>query len=412
LVFVDIDHFVYPEIYMDLKSGFPYWLLKNELPSSHPSLKKNHSCNVLIIGGGISGVLAAYHLYNAGYQVTVVDRRHFGTGSTCASTALIQYETDEHLSNLIERFGVERATRCYQLTFDAVKGLGAIIKKHKIECEYKKRPSLYLASYVRDRVKVMKEYESRINSGFDLEFWDRRQIESKFGFTASAALWSEFGAELDAFELTNALIKFLSRKGVSFYEGTEIVNVSHVRQKFVATTSTGLKIKAHHVVITGGYESESFLGKKISKLNSTYAVVSEPVAHSQLWYRSCLIWESARPYLYMRTTPDNRIIIGGKDEPFYNPDKRDKLLTTKCKALTTEFEKKFPLIPFTPDFKWTGTFAETNDSLPYIDKRNGLFFVMGFGGNGITYSQMAGPLLVDLIGNHKNPDLGLFTFKR
>jgi len=114
----------------------------------------------------------------------------------------------------------------------------------------------------------------------------------------------------------------------------------------------------------------------------------------------------------MRTTPDSRIIVGGSDELFYNPVKRDSLLKKKTRELTVAFSKLFPKIPFTPDFAWTGTFGETKDSLPYIDQYRGINYMLGFGGNGITYSLLAGPLLVDLIKGNKNPDLRLFVFNR
>jgi len=397
---------------MNLNSGYPFWLLKNGLPATYPSLKSNHSCDVLIVGGGISGVLAAYHISAAGYDVAIVDSRHFGTGSTCASTALIQYETDSHLTELSEKYGVRKAERCLQLTFSAVEDLGKIIEKHNIDCEYKKRSSLYLASTVKDNAKLINEYEARCKAGFEAKLWGKSEIESKFPFSASAAIWSNNSAELNTLKLTYSLLKIIARKGVSLFDNTSVVQIQKRKRTFETTTGSGLKISSRHLVVACGYESEQFLKKKYSKINSTYAIVSEPVNPNMLWHRSCLIWESARPYLYMRTTKDNRIIVGGKDEPFYNPEKRDQLLKKKQKDLTLAFQRKFQDIPFHPEFSWTGTFAETKDSLPYIDKNRGCIFILGFGGNGITFSQLAGKLVVDLIKGKKNSDLNLFSFKR
>ncbi len=397
---------------MNLNSGYPFWLLKDGLPTSYPSLKSNHSCEVLIIGGGISGVLAAYHISSAGYDVAIVDSRHFGTGSTCASTALIQYETDSHLTELSEKYGVNNAERCLKLTLNAVEDLEKIIKKNNIECEFKKRSSLYLASTLKDKSKLEQEYEARCKAGFDATLWDKNEIESKFPFSASAAIWSNNSAELNTLKLTYSLLKITARKGVSLFDGTSVKQIQKQKRTYKTTTSGGFTIRSHHLVVACGYESEQFLTKNYSKINSTYAIASEPVDSKMLWYRSCLIWESARPYLYMRTTQDNRIIVGGKDEPFYNPQKRDALLNKKKKQLTHAFQQKFPEIPFHPEFSWTGTFAETKDSLPYIDKNRGRIFILGFGGNGITFSQLAGKLVVDLIKGKKNSDLKLFSFKR
>ena len=82
---------------MDLRSGHPFWRLKNGLLADYPSLKHDESCEVAIIGGGITGALVAYHLAQEGVETVLVDTRDIGAGSTAASTALLQYEIDTEL---------------------------------------------------------------------------------------------------------------------------------------------------------------------------------------------------------------------------------------------------------------------------------------------------------------------------
>jgi len=219
---------------MDLKSGYPYWLLKNGLPATHPSLKKDHSCEVLIIGGGISGAIAAYDIAHEGFNVTVVDGRHFGTGSTSASTALVQFETDEHLTTLIEKYGEKKAVRCYQLAYNATQKLGKIVRKHRIHCGYTVRNSLYIASNLKDKEKLVNEYETRIKAGFQLEYWEKEKIVSHFGFNKPAALWTENNAELDPLQLTNELIKILVKRGVQFFDGTVIKSITSSKKNKIS----------------------------------------------------------------------------------------------------------------------------------------------------------------------------------
>jgi len=153
----------------------------------------------------------------------------------------------------------------------------------------------------------------------------------------------------------------------------------------------------------------------VEQLSSTYAVISERFAGSEFWYENALIWETATPYLYMKVTPDNRIVIGGKDVPLSNPERRDALLPSKAKQLQHSFEKLFPFIPFRIDFQWAGTFSNTKDGLPFIGsipERPHTYFALGFGGNGITFSQIAAQLICDQFLGKKNPDIGLFSFNR
>jgi glycine/D-amino acid oxidase-like deaminating enzyme len=117
----------------------------------------------------------------------------------------------------------------------------------------------------------------------------------------------------------------------------------------------------------------------------------------------------------LRSTKDNRIIVGGRDEEFFSHIKRDRLLPRKTKQLQKDFTKMFPSISFEPEFSWAGVFGSTKDGLPYIGSYKKLpnsFFALGFGGNGITFSQVAGEIISALIKGKKNKDVDLFSFDR
>src|SRR5690606_26953096 len=100
-----------PSSPMKLTSNFPYWLLKNGLTQSYPSLDHDLDCEVIVVGGGITGALVADRLTEEGFEVTVIDRRDICSGSTSASTALLQYEIDVSLVDMKEIIGEEKANR-------------------------------------------------------------------------------------------------------------------------------------------------------------------------------------------------------------------------------------------------------------------------------------------------------------
>lgn len=181
-------------------------------------------------------------------------------------------------------------------------------------------------------------------------------------------------------------------------------------------TEKGHIISANKIVNATGYEITEFLEKKIVKLQSTYALASEHIQSPiPAWKDKVLLWNTADPYLYMRLTKDNRIIIGGRDEDFYNPHKRDKLIKKKSALLKNDFSKLFPATELIPEFCWTGTFGSTKDALPYIgtyNKTPHTYYALGFGGNGITFSVIAAEILCDMITGKKNKDALLFSFNR
>ena len=107
--------------------------------------------------------------------------------------------------------------------------------------------------------------------------------------------------------------------------------------------------------------------------------------------------------------------MGGRDEEFYNPERRDKLIPKKTKQLVSDFKKLFPETDMIAEFSWTGTFGSTKDSLPYIgmyDKTPNTYYALGFGGNGITFSVIAAEIICDLILGKKNKNAEIFAFKR
>ncbi len=176
---------------------------------------------------------------------------------------------------------------------------------------------------------MYKEYTIRKKHGFDLQWLDEQDMAKLFPFSAPGALLSELGASTDAYQLTHALQQQAIKKGAQVYDRTELIDFKHHKKGITAVTAEGHRIEAHCLVYATGYESVRYLDKPFIRLHSTYAFASEQQEHDNFWFENCLIWETAQPYLYMRTTADQRVIVGGKDEVFYSPGKRDRLFKSQ-----------------------------------------------------------------------------------
>lgn len=400
---------------MNLNSPLPYWLLRHGIVNSYPSLNRDIKTEIAVMGAGISGALVANQLCRAGYKVVIVDRRHAGMGSTSASTALLQYEIDKPLHELIKLVGEKNAIKSYQLCRKAITDIEKICLQLNDNGLFLYKPSFQFASVKKDVADLKNEYRLRKKAGFSIQWLEEDNINKKFGFTKSAGLLSQDGAEADAYKITHSLLKKCISKGLQVYDNTEVVTIRHHKNEVELFTANEKKIRAKKLIIACGYESQQYIPEKVQELQATYAIASEPYEQKTFWYKNALIWETATPYLYLRTTSDNRILVGGKDIPFSNPNKRDSLLNQKTKSLERSFAKLFPQIPFKTDFKWTGTFASTKDGLPYIGsirQRPNTYFALGFGGNGITFSIIAAGIIKDLLTGKKNNDADIFKFDR
>jgi glycine/D-amino acid oxidase-like deaminating enzyme len=210
---------------------------------------------------------------------------------------------------------------------------------------------------------------------------------------------------------------YAASKGIQVFENTEM-NGHHYdahTKRMIISTKAGHSISAGRVIFAAGYEGIDIRKELLVSFVSTYTVTSKPVDDFSSWYNRTLLWETARPYLYLRTTADNRIIIGGLDDNTNYPEDRDSKLIHKRDKLVDEFHKMFPLIKFDPEYSLAAFYGGTTDCLPIIgiyDEYPNSYFLLAFGDNGTVYSQMLAKIIVEDIVKGKSPDLELYLQDR
>ncbi len=414
---------------MDLRSGHPFWLVKNGIIAVYPPVETDLTCEVVVIGGGITGALITYALVKEGVDVVVLDKRDIAWGSTCASTAMLQYEIDKELHELTALVGAGPAVRSYRLGVEALDALEQIVGEVGATCDFKRVESIYASRYKSHLRRLKTEFVARQTSGFAVRYVEKAELQARYGITAEAAIVSTDGATTDAYTLAHALFARSQQWGARIFDRTAVSKLTHLKGtdktksagrissgRIEVQTERGCTIHAAKVVFATGYETQQYLAQKVGDLHSTFALVSEPMDFAKTVDAHYLLWETARPYFYLRGTSDNRLILGGGDEEFRDPAKRDQLILKKSKQLLKLFQKFYPDVP-PPEiaYAWAGTFGETKDGLAYIGESpevENAYFALGYGGNGITYSLIAARIITDLYLGRPNPDAHLFRFDR
>ena len=401
---------------MKLKSSEPFWLLKNGILNSYPSVRENLETEILIVGGGITGSLIAHQCIADGFKTVLIDRREIGHGSTSATTSMLQYEIDLPLYQLIDLIGEKAAVESYLACYKSIDDLEKIIKQIQSDCGFKKKESLYFAAFQRDISWLKKEFEARKKNGIPVKWLESEEIDKKFELKNTyGGILSDQGGSIDAFKLAHDILAYNHKKGLKIFDKTDIKKTTYKPNGVTVITEYGTTIKAKKIIYCNGFESIEIIKDKFVNLLSTYAIVGEQLEDNQSFLKETLFWNTAKPYHYMRTTDDNRLLIGGGDEDFVNAEKRDELLNLKSDKLTKYLKKVLPNYDFRMDFVWAGTFGETKDGLPYIGKHpdfESAYFVLGFGGNGITFSVIGMELVAAMLKNKKHPLEEYFKFRR
>ena len=117
----------------------------------------------------------------------------------------------------------------------------------------------------------------------------------------------------------------------------------------------------------------------------------------------------------MRATGDGRVVCGGEDEEFIDEERRDALIAEKSQRIANKLGRLFPKLDTKPEFAWTGSFGTTSSGLPIIGRlprHPGIFAVMGYGGNGITFSQIASEIVRSALAGRPDRDADLFAFAK
>lgn len=400
---------------MDLKSGYPFWTVKNGLPAQFPPLLADASCDVAVVGGGITGALTARSLAAAGLEVVVIDKRDVGWGSTAASTALLQYEIDNELGPLAERYGEDLAVAVYKACERSILELGEIAATVP-GSGFARARCLYLASRPWHASRLRAEGELRQRHGFELEVLDRGALRERYGLGAPAALLTAVAGHVDPYRLAIGLFVELDRRGARIFDRTEMQSFEATADGVTLRTTHGAQVRARHLVLAAGYESQRHLSARVATNHSSYALVTEPLRDGPAWLADTLLWETARPYLYLRPTADGRLMLGGADDNLDVPAKRDALVNRKCAGIRKKIGKLLPELTLEPAFAWAGTFAETADSLPYFGAHPELGprvqFAMAYGGNGVVFSALGAEILRARILGENHPLSQFLSFGR
>ncbi|WP_019638433.1 NAD(P)/FAD-dependent oxidoreductase [Paenibacillus fonticola] len=400
---------------MKLHSGNLAWSHTNHPISAYPSLRQHLSCDCLIIGGGIGGALCAHLLADSHMDTVLIDKRTIASGSTLANTGLIQFSNDKTLTSMINTFGEKPAVRFYKMCQGAVGKLIRISQNLQQEARITPRNSLYLASSEADLSMLREEFTTLCRHHFPVEWWDRNMIAERFPFQKSGAIYSYCDGEGNPFAFVHGLIQAAAANGVSIFEQTEASGFKFLKDG-VLCRAGDYTIRAKHVIFSAGYETQQFHKEKGAHLTSSFVMVTEPADHFDDWFERCLIWETARPYLYMRTTPDQRIMIGGLDEPLENDRLDEARHLHQGQVLLEKLHQLFPEKKhLQAAYAYGAVFGESRDGLPYIGPHPDYphcYFLKGLGGNGAVYSMIAAEMITDVLTGKQRRDMDWFSLTR
>lgn len=374
-----------------------------------PPLQESLRTEVLVIGGGITGISAAHLIARSGFKVTLVERDRIGCGDTAHTTAHLTYMTDTRLSDLVKQCGEEKALLSWMAGRQAMEQIRRTVTTLDTDVDLREMPGHFVAAdshdIEREIQKLQQEEKLAMEMGFSVKFLNTIDPTGQPGLIFRGQMTYQ------PMKYLHALARAACKQGVKIYELTDVSEFSSSPRHVVANghrIAYDRVIIATHVPLQGnsGTMSATLFQSKLASY-STYAIA----ATAPTGILPEMIWsDTAEPFHYLRVnrmTDGLAIVWGGEDH------KTGQVVETTERF--DRLEQSLALIApgSSVTHRWSGQVVETVDGLPYIgENEDGQFIATGFSGNGMTFGSVAAMMARDYITGKRSDYEEVFSPSR
>jgi gamma-glutamylputrescine oxidase len=359
-----------------------------------PPLNKAIKCDVLIVGGGVSGVSAAAEFLKQGRSVVMLERNLVGGGSSGRSAGFLTPDSELELHQLVRRFGPKAAREIWDAPLLGIERIVNGVKQFDIQCGLVPQDSLFLGIGKSGKAAVESELECRKSVGFnDQQAYDEETLKGIIG-----AVGYSGGIRYGGTYGFNPLLCLQGFKDVFIDHGMEVFESTELERIEDHTAHTrGGSVTAENIIIAVDKLDESIspLAQEIFHAQ-TFMSVSAPLTDKELLLlfpggNQMQCWDSKLVYSYFRLTGDNRLLLGGGSatSTFLREAYND---ATIIQRVIKRFKDHFPFLRDLPFIQfWPGLIDTTRDLLPIIVKpptEPHLQFILGV--VGLPWASFAG----------------------
>lgn len=368
----------------------------NAAPKSFPS-----KADVVVVGGGITGITTALKLQQAGKNCLLVEAQGLGFGTTGGTTAHLNTIMDTPYYKIKESFGENNARLVAQIARNSIEQIERYITEFNIECSFEKKAAYLFSQDGEQSIELEKIIDGSKKVGIEIDYCASLPVAIPFKKVARV----NGQAQLHAVKYIYGLASAFERAGGIIAQKCTVTDVISREGETVVVTSSG-EIGASYVV----YATHIPPGVNILHFRcAPYRSYAMAIKLNDNNYPDAMVYDLYDPYHYYRTQEiagTRYLIAGGEDHKTAHEED-----TRECLARLEEYIRKYFDVESIP-FAWSSQYFEPADGLPYIGHLPGnppnIFVATGFGGNGMIYGTASADIIADLICSGKSGYEDLF----
>ncbi len=379
-----------------------YWLETSEPFCSHLPDEHGGRCDVLVVGGGITGAAAALALAKKGARVVVCEAGTVGQAASGRNGGMCNNGFAQDYATLSQRIGTELANRLY-LAFDAgVDMVERLVREESIDCDFARRGKLKLAAKPEHFEKLARS-QALLAAGVDPDtrLVTRAELRDELGSDRyHGGLIFKKSAGMHVGRYVRGLARAAQARGAHILEHAPVLGLQRESGgAYVVQTPRG-EIRAAQVLLASGISQVGPFGwirRRIVPVGA-FLIVTErlPVdLLDRLMPTRRMATDTKNFVNFFRVTPDNRILFGGRARfATSNPrsDEKSGLI------LRQQMAAVFPeLADVRIDYCWGGMVDMTPNRLPRAGARHGVYYSMGYSGHGTQMATLMGTLMAEIM---------------